>query len=165
MKWFKSGIFLVIFISSTFAAPTPSADDPLRLPKTSVPLNYEITLTTNVHNNGERAFNGVMKIEVEIKENTNVITLHNRGLKVDSLKLLTESGSEISQTQRFETDKDFMHLDVARQLNVGEKYSIEINYNGLLQLDMRGFYRSSYRAGSVTRYISLITLSKTIIGN
>jgi aminopeptidase N len=162
MKWFKSGIFLVIFVSSTFAAPTPFADDgSLRLPKTSVPLNYEITLTTNVHNNGQRSFRGVVKIEIEIKENTNVLTLHNRGLEVQSAKLQTEDGSVVIIQIGEDKAKEFLLITSSREeLKAGERYTLEVIYSGFLQTGTSGFYRSSYRVGSVTRYKMLITLSK-----
>jgi hypothetical protein len=150
MKWLKLGILFVVFVSSGLAAPTPAADDPLRLPKTTVPINYDLTLTTRVKS-GARPFSGVVKIEILVKEATNTITLHNKQLTVQSLKLLAESGNEIPATPRLEADKDFMHVDAGRVLAQNERLMLEIAYTGELQLDMRGFYRSSYRAGGVTR--------------
>ena len=151
MKWIINGIFLVVISSSVWAAPTPAVeDDPLRLPKSTVPISYDLTLNTQVHT-GQRQFNGLVKIEIVVKEATNMITLHNKQLDVESLKLLAESGSEIVTTLRYEADKSFMHVDTARILAVNEKFTIEIAFKGSLQLDMRGFYLSSYREGSVTR--------------
>jgi hypothetical protein len=150
MKWLKLGILFVVFVSSGLGAPTPAADDPLRLPKSTVPISYDLTLTTRVKS-GARPFTGVVKIEILVKEATSTITLHNKQLTVESMKLFAESRNEIEATLRLEADKDFMHVDAGRVLAVNERLTLEIAYSGELQLDMRGFYRSSYRVGSVTR--------------
>lgn len=161
MKWLKSGIFLVVFLSSLWAAPTPFADDDgsLRLPKTSIPLHYDITLTTTVHL-GQRAFNGIVKIEIEIVENTNLITLHNRGLEVQSATLKMENDTLVTVTISDDKAKEFLNIRSAtRELLAGEKFTLELEYSGLLQLGTSGFYRSSYRVASVTRYLASIRLS------
>lgn len=155
MKWLKSGIILVVFLSSSWAAPVPFADedDPLRLPKTSVPLSYDIILTTNVHDEGDRVFSGIVFIDIEILDETEKITLHNRGLKIDGIKLSEKDGDEIiGATYGLESDKDFMHITSLSPLSIGRQYTIEISYNSLLDTGTNGFYRSSYRADGDTRY-------------
>lgn len=138
-------IFLVLFLTSTWAAPFADDDESLRLPKTSIPLSYDLTLKTKVNVN-QRGFTGTEKINIEIIKNTNVITLHNHGLSIQSVKLVDGDKVEIPQTHVLEAEKDFMHIEIgSRELLVGEKFSLEIAFSGFLQLDNTGFYRSSYR--------------------
>ena len=148
MKWLKSGIFLAVILSLVRALPVPFADesDPLRLPKSSVPVSYDLTLRSNIHL-GERAYSGSVKIEIIIKQDTDVITLHNRGLSVTRAKLVDENNNDIAVTLSYEDDKDFMHLHAPRELKIDEELWIEIEFNGFLRVDMGGFYRSTYRAG------------------
>lgn len=123
----------------------------LRLPRTSIPLSYDLSLNTKVHVN-QRGFSGNVKISIEITETTNLITLHNRGLTVKSVNLTAEDKSEILQTHRFDVENDFMIIEVGSgELLAGEKVSVEIVYSGYLQLDSTGFYRSSYRVGNDIR--------------
>lgn len=147
MKWLKLGLIFLVFVTSTRTAPTPAADDPLRLPHSTIPISYDLTLMTRVKS-GDRVFSGDVKIEIEVKEETNTITLHSKQHEVISWKLTADGGSEITATPRFEEDKDFLHIETSRVLAVNEKLTLEISYLGLLQLDMRGFYRSSYREGN-----------------
>lgn len=152
MKWLISGILFVVLVATATAAPTPFADDdPLRLPKTSKPISYDLTLTTNVHS-GTRAFSGTVKIEIEIVTNTDVLTLHNRGLTVGTVKLLDVSGAELRSSVTQETDKEFVHVQSdSRSLIAGEKVNLEIEFTGQLSTGTSGFYRSSYTIGSETR--------------
>lgn len=158
MRWLKSGILLVVLISTVKAAPLTEAeneDDPLRLPKTSAPINYDIELTTNVHA-GQTAFTGFVKIEIEIVENTDSITLHNRGLTIAEVKLVNYDGEEFGVVSRADTQKQFViieGLDRPLQLRAGEIYRIEISYRGQLSLGTSGFYRSSYTVDGIRRYV------------
>lgn len=152
MKWLKSGIFLVVLITTAAAAPAPFADeDSLRLPKSSIPISYDLTLMTNVHT-GARAFSGFEKIEIEIKEATDSITLHNRGLTVESVKLVNAAGTELDISLENDGPREFLVIEsTLATLQVGNVYTIEIGFSGLLQAGTSGFYRSSYKVGAETR--------------
>lgn len=153
MRLITSGVFLTVILSAVFTAPAPAADDgSLRLPKSSFPLTYDISLTTSVHT-GLRAFTGVVRIEIEIKEPTNVITLHNRELQVQSVFMKGEDEVDIATTISEDKPKEFLMISTgSKTLQPTERYTIEIRYLGSLQSGTSGFYRSSYRVGTVTRY-------------
>jgi hypothetical protein len=99
-------------------------------------------------------------IEIEIKETTNVITLHNRQLQVQSVIMKDEEANEVIVVPSDNKAKEFLILTSnAKTFQPAERYTIEIKYLGQLQTGTSGFYRSSYRFGTVTRYGGLITLS------
>lgn len=142
----RSGIVLVALITAVWAAPTPFADDdPLRLPRTSFPISYDIELTSHVHN-GNRAFEGTVKILLEISAETDTITLHSQQLTIVSISLVDSASVTIPINEHtFETDKSFVHITrTTGTFTVGQQYTIEIVYTGRLQTGMSGFYMSSY---------------------
>ena len=145
---------VVVILSLINAAPTPFADeeDPLRLPQTTYPINYELQLTTNVHV-GTRRFDGVVKIHIIVAQPTDTITLHSRGLIIDGPVFINDQGdTNVHESHEFDASKDFLHLKTTRLLVVDEKLTIEIAYHGNLQSNMAGFYRSSYTVDGTTRY-------------
>jgi aminopeptidase 2 len=147
MKCLELRVVLVIVLSATSAAPISKAgeDDayPPRLPRTSIPLRYELTISSKV-NTGNTKFDGIVKIVIKMTEDADSITLNNKGLTVTSVKL-TDTDSELDREVRYETDNDFMIIDVtSRKLVKDEQLTVEIAYTGELQLNMLGFYRSEY---------------------
>lgn len=153
MEWIKSGIFLLELLSVIRAVPIPFAigDDSRLLPVTSVPNHYDLKLALSV--DGTRKTSGVVKIQIEILEDTNVITLNNRGLEIVSIKLLIEKEpDELYTTVEFDSDKDFMHIQVdSRELQRGEKVSAEITFTGSLQTILLGIYKASYKFNDAIR--------------
>lgn len=154
MKWLKIGIVFVVFLSAARAAPAPAPfadeDDPLRLPRTSYPLSYDITLATNVHN-GARNFNGFVKILIVVEEGTSRLTVHSRGSGIQSVVLLNSADAAVNiETFVLETDKSFLHIDPVAPLTAGT-YTLEITYTAQLNTGTNGFYRSSYTINGETR--------------
>lgn len=155
MKWLKIGIVFVVFLSAAKAAPAPAPfadeDDPLRLPRTSYPISYDITLSTSVHAGGARNFNGHVKILIEVTEVTSRLTVHSRGSNIQSVILLSSTNADVPISQYgLETDKSFLHIDAVAPLTAG-RYTIEITYTAQLNTGTNGFYRSSYTINGETR--------------
>lgn len=132
--------------------PAPFADeDPLQLPKTSLPIRYDLTISTSVET-GELDFSGDEIIEIEITQETDTITLHNHGLTIESLRLLNDAGEPLNIIQSEVSEGDFLLIkSVDRVLNEGELLKVEVKFGGLLQLGTSGFYRSSYRSENVMK--------------
>lgn len=144
MKWLKSGIILVVFLSTIGAVPVPFADEPARLPKTTFPIRYDLAIRTDVHN-GDTAFTGTVKIEVGVATQTNRITLHNRGITIDVVRFYDQSGGLTAHSTTADPANEFLHIDTSIQLLPGQFYKVEIEYSSRLNTAPVGFYRSSYR--------------------
>lgn len=124
----------------------------LRLPKSSVPISYDLSLNTSIHS-GLRAFSGVVKIDIKITEKTDMLTLHSKELSIEHVKLTNQQTQDVYKVQ-YTTDwvKDLVYIEsLVRPLNIGEFFSIEIKYWGNLKTSTNGFYRSSYKVNDVTR--------------
>lgn len=139
-----------------------------RLPNTTVPLKYNIELTTHVHDHGSADqfnFEGKVIISLRVEEdNVRNITLHYREITVTHVKL-SESGSLvlIDDDSSFSTDStyEFLVIEPPSALKVGV-YTLEIQYNGVLRTDNGGFYRSSYTdASGRTRWIATTQFEST----
>lgn len=141
-------LFAVLFVN-LFAK---NGAEEFRLPATSFPLNYDLSLVTNVHN-GTRRFDGVVKIDVQVTEaNSQTLTLHLRELIIDEkIKVLDSENVDIFDSESTEPEKHFLHLHTLRPLIKSENLTVEIVYHGNLQANMAGFYLSSYKVLGDTR--------------
>lgn len=147
---------MLFLIATIRSAPLQRAegdddDDPSRLPKNSQPISYDIALTTNVHT-GERDFTGSVTIDIKIVTETDTITLHNNGLTAITTRLYGNGVDDEVITTSSDPSRNFFFITAGRTLQVDELLTIEITYSGQLQTSMNGFYISSYRIGSETRY-------------
>lgn len=119
----------------------------LRLPGTSVPVSYDLQLVTALES-GDRGFSGSVKILIQIVEDTDTLTLHNRQLTIETVKVTDGMDNEVPvEDPTHEPEEEFVHIKrTSETFTAGLSYTIEITFNGLLQLGTSGFYRSSYNA-------------------
>jgi aminopeptidase N len=146
VKWKNRSVLvtsLVIICALSFSY-AQNGDQP-RLPKSVIPLHYDLHLVTNIHT-GALPFSGHVKIHVHVQEDTNSITLHNRNLKIEKVLLLEYmSRSEIQVDFSPDAQRDFLIIEtITRSLRAGEELMLEIEYTGNISNDMIGFYRSQY---------------------
>lgn len=153
-------IGIVIAISKTSALPsvllnseqvsTLAVDQPWKLPKSSKPISYDLHLKSDIHT-GSLAFNGNVRIKIEILEPTFVLSLHNDGLEVTDVKVIDKSGSELKNS--YKMDGYFKITIESAILLRGREYTLDITFKGLLRTGTSGFYRTYYQVESnTTRY-------------
>lgn len=152
-------IFFVISTVNIFANPIGQpvsnfikANEPgeYRLPKDTIPINYDIHLITNIHE-GDFDFTGTVKITLKVLEETDTITIHSRQLEIENdYELLDKDENPFPVTLEYVSKTEFLKFKLEqvegeepKKLKKGE-YTLEINYNGTLRDDNGGFYRSSY---------------------
>lgn len=124
----------------------------LKLPRTSIPTKYELTLDFSV--SGSRTINGNVKIDIKIVEDTDSIVLNSRGLAVTSVKVTTAS-DELENIFKLQPENEFLVINVtSRPLFKDETLKLEIDFTGLLQTNStKGIYRAPYKLNnSATRY-------------
>lgn len=144
MKWMKFVILIALFLSSCDCKPSEVVDEnSIRLPGQTRPINYDVELNVHVHN-GTRTYNGKVNIKIAVDVATDVITLHNKGLDVSQVTVTAMNNDELPNTIALDASRDFLFVNVDRQLVVGEEYSLEILFNGLTSTSMAGFYQMKY---------------------
>lgn len=148
MKWFKFVIFIAAIINVDCKPDTENFvaldDGSIRLPNHTRPINYDIELSVNIHN-GTRSYSGRANINIAVDIATDVIALHNKGLNIGQVRVIDTNDEELTSTIEHDAARDFLIVKVERLLTVGDEYSVEILFNGMISQSTSGFYRMSYR--------------------
>lgn len=128
---------------SAFTDPFDGID--YRLPNDTIPLRYDIWLSTDIHR-GDFGFSGKVKIQIRAVQNTPSITVHQRQLTILSVDVYDFNGLLIQRDVPFteRADVEFLIITPTTPLVQNNIYTVEINYIGTLRNDDAGFYRSSY---------------------
>jgi aminopeptidase N len=113
------------------------------LPSDVIPEQYDLTLEPDV----ERfTFDGLVKITVNVEMATDVVQLHSRDLLIKSAKFTSaETGGESMEASEVSLNiKEYiLSIKFEEVLPVG-KGELEIVFQGTLNDQMAGFYRSKY---------------------
>lgn len=152
---------VIISVISAARHKSTTFDSSYRLPKSVIPRSYELTLKSEVHDQGNTKFDGTVKIEVDIAEDTDQVVLHSNGLIIGQVSISDTNGTAINQAQAhtFDIYRDFLQIFSAELLLKNQKYFLEISFNGnLVTTTTSGFYRSQYQvAGEISPRCVLIT--------
>tara|TARA_B100000676_G_scaffold78501_1_gene78240 strand:- start:2807 stop:5386 length:2580 start_codon:yes stop_codon:yes gene_type:complete len=110
------------------------------LPRKIIPNHYNLTLKPNFKS---FKFDGNVKIDVEVKENTDVILLNGTELEILSVNFSNKTeGITISD---FNLDENSQIISINLKDKVAQgNYVLEIDFIGELNDRLHGFYRSSY---------------------
>jgi puromycin-sensitive aminopeptidase len=117
-------------------APT----SPYRLPRTTIPTRYEITLRPDLEN---ASFKGSVVIEADIVEAGSEIWLNAAELDISSATVHPVGGEEIQATVALHEDTERAQLTLAKAVRPG-KHTIHLDFTGILNDKLRGFYRSKF---------------------
>ncbi|KAH7950958.1 hypothetical protein HPB52_003404 [Rhipicephalus sanguineus] len=126
--------------------PVPPLPKNVRLPRSLVPVHYDVELAPTI--DGNFTFNGSVAILVRCASETSNVTLHIKDLNVSHVSVSESNAAGGSRVEhdRYDEDKrlQFLVIKLKRPLAVGANYTIRMNFVGLLNDDLAGFYRSSY---------------------
>lgn len=119
----------------------------VRLPTDTKPTNYDITLTTNIHE-GDFDFSGTVIVTLDVVTATNKIVLHYRQIVIDlpsvTLTHPTAGPLVVTLVNPKEDDSEFLEITLEAPLAVLTGYLLTISYTGVLREDNAGFYSSFY---------------------
>ncbi|XP_076438803.1 LOW QUALITY PROTEIN: aminopeptidase N-like [Babylonia areolata] len=164
-------------VTSSLTTPTPKKTqtpvENVRLPSSLYPSYYDLELQPLMYKGSadEFSFRGHVRIVLDCREATNVITLHINMLSVvdKSVTLTPESPAASSSSSSrpvvtsWQEDKElqFLRIHLDRDLRVGEKYAVALNFTGPLKDDLHGLYLSSYERGNDTVYLATTQFQPT----
>nr|XP_057925943.1 endoplasmic reticulum aminopeptidase 1b isoform X6 [Doryrhamphus excisus] len=118
--------------------------DQMRLPKTVFPVHYEITIHPNLTT---LDFTGVVRIQLDVRNDTNTIVLHAKQLKTFNVKLWTpESVTALRVLENPYYQQIALLSDEV--LTKGKYYEVQLEFSAKLSDSYHGFYKSSYRTSS-----------------
>lgn len=122
-------------------------NDPYRLPKVVVPLNYSLTIKVEEDFHTSGTFSGSVYINIKAIENVDFIKLHALFLDIDpaQAEVVCPNTPHFLTSISNETQYQMITLELMGFILAGTQCSIHIkNFNGKFRTDLKGFYVSSY---------------------
>ncbi|XP_036383527.1 endoplasmic reticulum aminopeptidase 2-like [Megalops cyprinoides] len=117
----------------------------VRLPNYIVPIHYHLLIHPNLTTLN---FSGSVRIEIDVKNNTNWVVLHSKNLKITAATILDESEAHHSEKQLPVLEYP-PHEQIAifspKILFTGEKYFLQLEFAAPLGDGFYGFYKSTYK--------------------
>ena len=125
----------------------PFEDGPwkeLRLPRTVIPVHYEITLHPDFYGNNAW-FYGKETIEIDVIESTCHILIHINYLNITMTSLEDSNGNAIEISRTFEyKPNQFLVIETKEMLQQGQRVKLRISFDGSLTRSIVGLYKSVY---------------------
>lgn len=118
--------------------------DRMRLPKTVFPLHYDLSLHPNLTT---LDFTGVVRIQLDVKEDTNTVILHAKQMQISNVLLLAPEGVRPLQVLEYPRSHQ-LALVSDKVLTKGRKYEVQLGFAANLSDSFHGFYKSSYRTST-----------------
>ncbi|CAN9425495.1 unnamed protein product [Alternaria alternata] len=120
------------------------------LPVNVKPIHYDLTLEPDFAN---FTYQGTVTIDLDVVDDTTSISLNTNELKIHSTKV-TAGQQVITESPNVTTDDDAQTTKVSFDQTIpgGSKAKLTMTFSGVLNDNMAGFYRSSFKAadGSTT---------------
>ena len=122
-------------------ATTDIAADQYRLPRTVVPIHYDLLLEPDL----ERfTFTGTSATSIDITEATNTIVLNAIELSIDRAWLTNDTGTHIdADAILLDEDTERLTIELVALASVG-RWTLHCEFTGLLNDKLHGFYRSTF---------------------
>lgn len=113
-----------------------------------IPINYQLTFEPNLT---KFTFNGSESISIDCKKPTNLITMHCAELKILSC-CVKFRGKIIKSTPKTNEKKEELQIKLGEKIR-GEAI-IDLEFQGILNDRLLGFYRSQYTQNGKTKYLA-----------
>lgn len=115
------------------------------LPARVKPVHYRVTMEPDLTG---LTYTGHVEIDVDVLEATNSVSLHSLDLKIVDAKVFPkkgESGETAVTGQTYEENTQTLTIEFAQSLVPNTKATVRIDFEGILNDKMAGFYRSVYK--------------------
>lgn len=112
-----------------------------RLPTSVLPERYEIKLTPDLTN---WTFAGEVKIAIEVREAVREILLNAAEMVIDAVSLRRADGATLHGNAQLDVGNEQAVLTFPAVLAPGS-YQLQIQFTGVLNDKLHGFYRSTYK--------------------
>ncbi|CAM9024098.1 unnamed protein product [Wickerhamomyces anomalus] len=124
------------------------------LPTNVKPIKYDLTFDPNFET---FKFDGNAKIDLDVLEESNTITLHTLDIEIHSTKV-----GEIKPIDtKFDEAKQSVTFTFKDNFTKDSKITIDIDFTGVLNNNMAGFYKSSYKENGETKYLATTQMEPT----
>ena len=112
------------------------------LPTNVIPTHYRLSLTPEF---STFKFAGKVSVHIDVTKPTSSIILNTLELELHSASVETNGKSVATKNISLDKEKQIATLDFEEELKVGkDETTLNIDFTGILNDKMAGFYRSSY---------------------
>ncbi|WP_051062853.1 M1 family metallopeptidase [Ilumatobacter nonamiensis] len=118
----------------TDTGPGDSTPDPHRLPSTVLPSRYDVRIRPSLD---DASFSGHVRIALDVQRPTSTVVLNAIELGIDSVSV---NGADAT----WELDATTERMTVTTRDELTGAAELEIEFTGILNDKLRGFYRSTY---------------------
>lgn len=118
--------------------PSPERPKNVRLPRSLEPLHYDVQIEPQLF--GNFTFLGSVAVTVRCLEDTDSVTLHSKDLNVSDVFLGDAPADKVEEVKTLQ----FLVVHSKEKLVKGHNYTLKMKFQGLLNDDLAGLYRSSY---------------------
>lgn len=122
---------------------------PYRLSADVVPSRYELEITPDLK---EGTFHGAASIKVEVKEAVHEFVVNGVSLTLGAVRLQLADGSDVVGAVSYNADEEQITLAWPELIRPGQ-CMLNIDYDGILADDLRGFYRTTVTATDGTSLV------------
>lgn len=129
----------------------------IMLPRDVRPKKYRLTLSPDL---SQYLFTGREEIDIEVLEPAARIVLHAADLRVESAEVRQNGAKMDANRIILDEKKETVQLEFPRTLQRGPA-ELRIAFNGKLNDQMRGFYRSLYTVNGETRVMAVTQFEAT----
>ena len=112
------------------------------------PINYKLTFEPDLK---EFTFAGTESITADCKKSTDLISMHCAELKIISCQV-TFKGSIIKSSTKTSEKKE--ELEIRLSQKVRGRITVDLEFQGILNDRLLGFYRSQYTQNGKTKYLA-----------
>jgi len=125
-----------------------------RLPRTAIPHHYDLTLEPDL---AEATFAGCAGIELEIVTATDTLTFNAAELEITGAELVEEAtGARYHGAVTLDESRGRAELRLPAAVAPGA-YRLHLDFTGVLNDQLRGFYRSVYRSDDGVEHVIATT--------
>lgn len=118
--------------------------DRMRLPRLVSPVHYDLSIHPNLTT---LDFTGVVRILLEVHEDTSAVVLHAKHMEISSAHLLAPEGVRPLQVLEYPSSHQLALMSDS-PLTRGRRYEVELAFAANFSDSFHGFYKSSYRTSS-----------------
>jgi puromycin-sensitive aminopeptidase len=137
---------------------TPGSSDPYRLPRHVIPTRYDLRLEPDL---AAATFAGRVTITLTIKQVTQTILLNAADLLVASVAIQRQNGQRFEGSSELEQSNQRVRLTFRESIAPGE-WRLHLSFQGNLNDQLRGFYRSTYKdVSGVTQTVAATQFEAT----
>ena len=112
------------------------------------PSSYDLLMIPDLK---KFTFEGNVTIKVTTAQQTNVILLHSHKLGILEVKVSSPDSGPVESSYALLPATQMLKITTNDYLHDGQKFYIKIKFQGVLNDDNIGFYRSSYPTANGTR--------------